>query len=342
MLNDTNVNDIIHLTSSIISLLLSMEFKTAKLDLTGRIVSVFVVLLMLAMSIFFSLKVPYGIFFLPLFFSIPFVSYLLAPKKYYIDSHNIVIEKVIGRKIHLPLKDITACTFIPDASKLRLLRAFGNGGLFAYYGIFSSAEFGSINLQVTQWRNIILIKTLKGLYGISPVNAEDFQARIDAYCPSISHELKIIKRSEPRLDSGIQTAILCIPIAIFIITLGAVLILYHRLPHQIAVHFNLHGDPDRWGGRISYLFGHMLPAVITFLLNLGIYTMTWKSQFNTKVTNMLVLLLSTVQLLILYIAVDTYWININQVHLIPFGVVLITFVLILISLGLIYYKEVKK
>src|SRR4030042_4675561 len=139
-----------------------MEFKTAPLDTASRIVTIFVILLMIVMSFFFYIKVPHGIFFILLFISIPLISYLLAPKKYYIDCCNIIIEKVIGRKIILSLKNVQACVIIPDATKLKLVRAFGNGGLFAYYGLFSSVQYGTINFQVTKWHNIVLIKNEQG------------------------------------------------------------------------------------------------------------------------------------------------------------------------------------
>ena len=43
-----------------------------------------------------------------------------------------------------------------------LIRTFGNGGLFGYYGKFYSSKLGNITLYATQSRNRVLIKTIHG------------------------------------------------------------------------------------------------------------------------------------------------------------------------------------
>lgn len=43
-----------------------------------------------------------------------------------------------------------------------MIRTFGNGGLFGYYGKFHSSKLGSMTLYATQSKNRILIKTIHG------------------------------------------------------------------------------------------------------------------------------------------------------------------------------------
>ncbi len=319
-----------------------MEFKVGSLDLVGKIVTIFVLLLILTISLFFSVRVPYGIAFVLLLISIPLIAYLLAPKKYYIDGSNIIIEKVIGKKIILPLKNVQACTIIQNAAKLKLVRTFGNGGLFAYYGIFSSAQYGSINFQVTKWRDIILIKTDKFKYAISPANPHDFLERINTYCPSINKKLESFEEPYTQPITKPQLIILIIPTVIFLVTIIIGIILFLKLPDRIAIHFDLRGNPDRWGSRNNYIFGNMMPAMIVFILNIIMFSTMSRALRNPKILNTLVLVLSSIQLLIFYVLADTYHVNIYFSHILPIGTVLIMFGVIMIFLGLKYYQEVKK
>ncbi len=324
------------LTPSVCNIQLPMEFKTAPLDAPGRIITAFVITLMLVMSYLFYLKTLHGSLFVVLFLSIPLISFLLAPKKYHLNANSIIIEKVIGKKMILPLRSVQACVSIPDASKLKLIRTFGNGGLFAYYGLFSSRKYGTINFQVTRLRNILLIKTEQGIYGISPAAPEAFIERLNALCPAINHELEPLEEPMPQL------AILIVPVSILIVTVIAGLVLHDRLPDQIAVHFDLHGNPDRWAPRSTYLLANFMPVGIVFALNILLFFLTRRRVRNPRAVNTMVITLSLIQLLILYVMIDMYVFNTSSVHVLPMGTVMIMFAVIMFFLGFMYYRELKK
>jgi uncharacterized membrane protein len=188
----------------------------------------------------------------------------------------------------------------------------------------------------------VLIKCGQRTYGISPVDPKGFVERIITFCPSIDRDLKSLKQSKTYPVPRLQPAILSIPILIFIAALTTGLLLYQQLPERIAVHFDLHGNADRWGPRSNYLYGNMIPATITFILNFIVFFIMRRSIRNPKTVNILVLLLSLTQLLILYFEIDMYSVNVNYSHILPTGTVIIIFGIILIFLGMMYYKEVKK
>lgn len=45
---------------------------------------------------------------------------------------------------------------------------------------------------------------------------------------------------------------------------------YSRLPDRMAVHWNVHGEPDRWGGRLEGAFVLPAAALVIWLLMLGL------------------------------------------------------------------------
>lgn len=104
--------------------------------------------------------------------SIVLFSYLLSPSRYYIQGGNFVIEKVVGKKIIIPLNIIEGYIEVVDFNKLKPVRSMGNGGLFGYYGIFATKDYGNINCQLARLKNIIIIKSKSGFFAISPEKPE--------------------------------------------------------------------------------------------------------------------------------------------------------------------------
>ncbi|MBN2621618.1 hypothetical protein JXB22_11105, partial [candidate division WOR-3 bacterium] len=157
-----------------------MVFKTAKLDTVAIVVTIIVTALIVGLGILFIVKVPYGWIWAMAMLLIPGISYALSPKTYRYDGASIIIEKVAGRTITIPIKDIKGYTVIENLSRMRMTRTFGNGGLFGYYGMFSTAEYGPINCQLTAMKNVVLIKTNTVLYAVSPDNIDGFVSVLGA------------------------------------------------------------------------------------------------------------------------------------------------------------------
>ncbi|MGB3478105.1 MAG: PH domain-containing protein, partial [bacterium] len=145
-----------------------MEFKVAKLDRTATIVSIVTTAFLTVLSIFFVVKVPLGWLFAIFMMLIPLCCYLLSPKRYVFKGSALIIEKVVGRQITIPMNGIEAYIRVPNFAKLKVARTFGNGGLFGFYGLFSTAEYGEMNCQLTSLKDIIIIKTQKMNFALSP------------------------------------------------------------------------------------------------------------------------------------------------------------------------------
>ena len=196
-----------------------MEFKTAKLDRLARILTACVTLLLIGLSVFFIIKVPYGWLFAILMMSIILFSYLLSPACYFFEGGKLVIEKVIGKKIIIPLEQVTGYAMVPDFTKLRVARTFGNGGLFGYYGTFSTAEYGTLNCQLTNLKQVFIVKTTHGIFAISPADALRFQEYFMSTVQGLTSTITELTPAKPSTLRQARPFILLLPAAIFLFTM---------------------------------------------------------------------------------------------------------------------------
>ncbi|MEO0205874.1 MAG: PH domain-containing protein [candidate division WOR-3 bacterium] len=314
-----------------------MEFRPAKLDTLAKIISVTSTAFMISLCLVFLIRnLPFAWFFCLLMISIIVISYLLSPKTYYIEGGTFVIEKIIGRKIYIPLNEIEGIVEVKDFSKLKPLRSMGNGGLFGYYGLFTTTEYGNINCQLTRLKNILIIKSKKGYFAISPERPE----RLIEWFQSTTG-ISEVQSVPPQIVKKASPLILLIPDTIFTITLLMVILLYDKLPPKIATHFDLHGNPDGWSNKISFIFSGILPQVILLAISFILYFASRNKYRNPMPVYFLVIIVSLIQIFIAYTSLDIYWFNVYKSHLIPMGYAFIGFTALLLIFLYVYYKMLK-
>jgi hypothetical protein len=318
-----------------------MEFKTARLDKLARILTVCVTVLLVGLSVFFIIKVPYGWLFAVLMISIILFSYLLSPARYYFEGGRLVIEKVIGKKIFIPLEQVTGYAMVPDFTKLRVARTFGNGGLFGYYGTFSTAEYGTLNCQLTNLKQVFIIKTAQGLFAISPADTLRFQEYFTSTVQGLTTKMTALTPATPSTIRQASPLILLLPAAIFLLTMVMVFSLYPQLPDRIAVHFDMQGNPDGWASRSSFIASGFIPAAVLFVVSVAVFFLMRRSTHRPTLPYMVVALFSVFQLFTAFISLDTYWINTRDAHLIPFPYNIIGYVVIIVVLLFVYYRKTR-
>ncbi len=284
--------------------------------------------------------VPSGWIFLILMLLIIVCCYALSPKTYVFNDGQLIIKKVIGKKIIIPIDEIRAYVHVSNFARLKVARTFGNGGLFGYYGMFTTAEYGTINCQLTTLKNVFIIKSKKGAFAISPANPELFEERLKTTAGIVD-----IEELRPRVIEKREYAnllILIIPVCLFIISLIMVLLTYTQLPDRIAVHFDFQGYPDRWGSKDSYLISGIIPASILLAVGIVAFLIVRRTTTNRALPNFFVIIVALIQLFVAYLAFDTYWTNKNNRHLMSLRYSITLFVILMIGLLFYYYKAVKK
>lgn len=144
-----------------------MEYK-ATLDWTSRIITTFITLLFIGLSIFsitkitdsdvdLMAKVILGVI-TGLMLSAYVICFLYRPIKYIVDNGNVIIKRPLNDKI-IRIKDLKDA-FIADHESMKwTIRTFGNGGLFGYFGQFSNQTFGTMTWYATKRKDYLILKT---------------------------------------------------------------------------------------------------------------------------------------------------------------------------------------
>ncbi len=96
-----------------------------------------------------------------IFIGILLFCYLYAPQAYIVKSDKLSIIRPIGN-IDLALNNFSSIRLV-DKSEIRtLVRTFGVGGLFGYFGYYYSSSIGKLILYTTQRKNLVLIEQKVG------------------------------------------------------------------------------------------------------------------------------------------------------------------------------------
>jgi len=89
------------------------------------------------------------------------ICYLYAPVSYSISSSDLtIIRRAHNKAIHL--SEISEVQRITNEDLKGMIRTFGVGGLFGYFGRFYNSKLGHLIVFATQRKNQILIKTNNG------------------------------------------------------------------------------------------------------------------------------------------------------------------------------------
>ena len=75
--------------------------------------------------------------------------YLYAPQSYEVTDTELIIRRKL-KDVIIPISDIKEVKLVDDQEMKGLIRTFGVGGLFGYYGKFYSTSFGSMTFYATQ------------------------------------------------------------------------------------------------------------------------------------------------------------------------------------------------
>jgi hypothetical protein len=96
-----------------------------------------------------------------IFLGIYLFCYLYAPQAYLVESDRIKIIRPID-KVDITFNNISSIRLVDKSEIKTLIRTFGVGGLFGYYGHYYSSSLGKLTLYNTQRKNLLLIEQKVG------------------------------------------------------------------------------------------------------------------------------------------------------------------------------------
>ncbi|MFI5222059.1 MAG: PH domain-containing protein [Bacteroidia bacterium] len=89
------------------------------------------------------------------------ICYVLSPGSYVINETDLIIKRPAG-DAKIKLSDIAEIRMANEGELKWMLRTFGNGGLFGYYGKYFVYGIGTLTLYTTKLTNRIFIQTKQG------------------------------------------------------------------------------------------------------------------------------------------------------------------------------------
>jgi len=141
-----------------------MQYR-ASLDTTAKLITGFTLALLAFISYrnWFIFAVPLWLKILisVLFLALIIVSWIYAPQNYVLSNDNLIINRPVN-KITVPYSQITQIREISKAELGTLIRVWGSGGFFGFYGRFRSTRMGRMQLYTTSRKNLVLLVTDNG------------------------------------------------------------------------------------------------------------------------------------------------------------------------------------
>lgn len=107
-------------------------------------------------------------------FVILLCAFLLSVKCYYLTENKIIIKKQIGKK-QINLDEIENLREFSINERFKSVRKIGVSGFFGYYGKYFNLTVGNYDMYCTNTKHLLLIKTKKGNFVISPDDTELFR-----------------------------------------------------------------------------------------------------------------------------------------------------------------------
>jgi hypothetical protein len=184
-----------------------MQF-SASFDRTTKIISGLVCLILLAVVIVVHNFVAAV---LSLFVLAMCVAY--SPRRYVLDGRSILIKRLAGT-VRISLDDLREIRRATPHDFRGCIRLWGSGGLFGYYGIFSTDKLGKSTWYVTNRANsIVLITTAKTVL-ISPNDADAFLRAVQPAVPKLETYPAPAFDAPPRSSGLAKIAVIAVTAAV--------------------------------------------------------------------------------------------------------------------------------
>lgn len=107
------------------------------------------------------------------------LAYAWSPRSYAVADGSVVVRRPIGRVV-IRLDGIREARPAVSDDFAGAIRLLGNGGLFGYYGSFSTSRLGRCWWYVTNRKNAVVVITDRGTTLFSPDDVDGFLAAIRA------------------------------------------------------------------------------------------------------------------------------------------------------------------
>ncbi len=143
---------------------------SAHFDSTAKTISVVVCLMLMVVA--WMVHIVFIAAIIPLFIAL---AYAYSPKSYVLLGDAIVVKRLIG-DVRVPRSEIREIRAgVPD-DFTGVVRLWGNGGLFGYYGLFRTSKLGKCHWYATDRSKMVVVVTADKTLVLSPDDRDSFLA----------------------------------------------------------------------------------------------------------------------------------------------------------------------
>ncbi len=105
---------------------------------------------------------------------------LFTVRGYFLGQNTLYIQRLFW-KTKIDLSNLKRVSVDPEALS-DSIRTMGNGGLFAYTGMFRNKQLGSYHAYITDHKRAVVLRFSNRVIVISPEEPQDFERQIKQYC----------------------------------------------------------------------------------------------------------------------------------------------------------------
>jgi hypothetical protein len=176
---------------------------SASYDRTAQIISAFVCLVLLGAPVAI-----HQVVLLCVSLFVLLLVYAYSPRGYVLADREMLVKRLAGT-VRMALDDVREVrTAVPEDFR-GCKRLWGSGGMFGYYGLFSTTKLGKTTWYVTNRANSIVVITASKTVLISPGEPDRFLAAIHALAPRIENGIPapatVERRRSSRLGAIVAT-----------------------------------------------------------------------------------------------------------------------------------------
>lgn len=99
--------------------------------------------------------------------------YAFSPRGYRIENGEIAVERLVG-DLRIPLNVLRAARAATPDDTRGMIRLFGSGGFFGYYGLFRTAQLGTCHFYATDRSKMVVLIGEDRNYVLSPHDVTGF------------------------------------------------------------------------------------------------------------------------------------------------------------------------
>ena len=109
-------------------------------------------------------------------------SYAYSPRAYVIAGRSLLVKRLIGT-VRIPLDNVREVRPAAEDDFRGCIRLWGNGGLYGYYGLFSTSKLGKSTWYLANRTNSVVVATAEKTVLVSPDDVPAFLATIRGAAP---------------------------------------------------------------------------------------------------------------------------------------------------------------